>query len=321
MKKVLFTMILVLSLLSAYSKSISNEQITIIKSLMNKTGHTQKDFVDLLNNYNAYTMIDLSYSDANEIIEFLNSKINDVNPQDSKTINDNNDRNTDINDDDNILDTSIKEEVITINNFNNEITQIEINKINPYDVFSIGINQINILQSATFYQKYHQNYDMLYGFDFFRFSINSSYEETIDYNNSLDETNASDGKLSIALLMPRLGFRKNFKKSNLIHSYNQIESYMILPLLKTSGDAKLDSKSEKEIKENLNLLGIKISHSIEYNINKHLSLVADVGVNWIFWDNIQKNEYEGSNYIERSENEINTNLSLTYTKLSIHFKL
>ena len=91
-------------------------------------------------------------------------------------------------------------------------------------------------------------------------------------------------------------------------------------MLKTSGDLKLDGDAEEEIEDALNLMGFKVSHSVEYNITEQLSLVADVGLNWIIWDNSTENQYEGYNYTEMTQTELNIHLGMTYSKLSLHFK-
>jgi len=51
-----------------------------------------------------------------------------------------------------------------------------------------------------------------------------------------------------------------------------------------------------------------------------LSLVADVGLNWIFWDFSTENQYEGYNYTEKTQTELNIHLGMSYSKLSLHFK-
>ena len=195
-----------------------------------------------------------------------------------------------------------------------------------YDTFGVGINtETNPLHSATFYKNnFIKNGDVYYGADFLHFGIGATIDQTRDYETGSgyeDEITSEDGKLSISLLMPRLGYRKPFKKIGSVQSYNQIEGYLIIPMLKTSGELKLDSETEDEVKDALNLFGLKFSHSIEYNFSDQLALVADVGVNWIFWESSQKSTSEGWNYTTKSESQLNANLSITYTKLSLHFKL
>ena len=187
-----------------------------------------------------------------------------------------------------------------------------------YNTLGIGVNVANPLQSATFYHN-----KIYYGVDFLHIGISATSILETDYvsGSGYDETDTNDGQASINLLMPRLGFRIPSKNIGQIQRYNQIEGYLILPMLKTSGDMKLDSDAEDQIKDALDLMGFKVSHSVQYNFTSQLSLVADVGLNWIFWDSSQESENEYSSYTKKSENELSANLSMTYTKLSLHFKL
>ena len=187
-----------------------------------------------------------------------------------------------------------------------------------YNTLGIGVNVANPLQSATFYHN-----KIYYGVDFLHIGISATSILETDYESGsgYDETDTNDGQASINLLMPRLGLRIPSKNIGQIQRYNQIEGYLILPMLKTSGDMKLDSDAEDQIKDALDLMGFKVSHSVQYNFTSQLSLVADVGLNWIFWDSSQESENEYSSYTEKSKNELSANLSMTYTKLSLHFKL
>jgi len=187
-----------------------------------------------------------------------------------------------------------------------------------YDTFGIGVNTPVTLQSATFYKN-----KIYYGADFLRMSMNITGEVETDYaagSGYNDVTDIADGKISINMLMPRLGYRKPHKKMGSIQTYNQIEGYIIIPMLKSSGDFKLEGNAHEEITDALSLMGFKASHSVEYNFTEQLSLVADVGLNWIFWDNSTDNQYEGSNYTETTQAELNIHLGMTYSKLSLHFK-
>ena len=187
-----------------------------------------------------------------------------------------------------------------------------------YDTFGIGVNTPVTLQSATFYKN-----KIYYGADFLRMSMDVTAEVETDYSPGsgyYDVTDTDDGEISINMLMPRLGYRKPYKKMGSIQTYNQIEGYIIIPMLKSSGDLKLEGDTHEEIVDALSLLGFKASHSVEYNFTEQLSLVADVGLNWIFWDNSTDNQYEGYNYTETTQTELNMHLGMTYSKLSLHFK-
>ena len=185
-----------------------------------------------------------------------------------------------------------------------------------YNTLGIGVNVANPLQSATFYHN-----KIYYGVDFLHIGISATSILETDYESGYDEIDTNDGQASINLLMPRLGFRIPSKNIGQIQRYNQIEGYLIVPMLKTSGNMRLDSDEEEQVKDALDLMGFKVSHSVQYNFTSQLSLVAEVGLNWIFWDSSQESENQYSNYTEKSENELSANLSMTYTKLSLHFKL
>ena len=118
-----------------------------------------------------------------------------------------------------------------------------------YDTFGFGVNTPVTLQSATFYRN-----KIYYGADFLRMSMNVTAEVETDYEAGSgynDETDTGDGKISIDMLMPRLGYRKPYKKMGSIQTYNQIEGYIIIPMLKSSGDLKLEGDAHEEITDAL----------------------------------------------------------------------
>lgn len=184
-----------------------------------------------------------------------------------------------------------------------------------YDAFGIGINGPNLLQSATFYKK-----NLYYGTDFLRYSTKFAADIKTDYDTGSDDYEASDGELSVNLLMPRLGYRMPFKSTGSIKSYNQFEGYLIIPMLKSSGDLKLTGDLHEEIVDALSLMGFKISHCVEYSFTEQLALAGEVGLNWIFWDYKSEYEYEDFYYTETTKSELNIQLGMTYTKLSLLFK-
>ena len=81
---------------------------------------------------------------------------------------------------------------------------------------------------------------------------------------------------------------------------------------------------EEKIKDALDLMGLKASHVVEYMFTDQFSLTANVGINWIIHTYNQKEENidNGNNsYAENSETKLRTMLGMTYTKLSLNFKL
>tara|TARA_B100001123_G_C15087035_1_gene938059 strand:+ start:211 stop:801 length:591 start_codon:yes stop_codon:yes gene_type:complete len=174
-----------------------------------------------------------------------------------------------------------------------------------YDAVSIGMQSAdqNLLHSATFYKG-----DLFSGLDAARMKID-----------------VDDDGLSVNLLMPRFGYRMPFKESGKLTSYNQVETYLLLPFISTSGSVVIDSDSEKDLRDALSLMGLKASHSIQYNFNKQLALVADVGFNMIIWDIDTDIEEEvccdiwGDTMYQTTTSELSLNLGYTYSKLSLLF--
>ena len=106
---------------------------------------------------------------------------------------------------------------------------------------------------------------------------------------------------------------------------NRKNGYATKTMKSEHGEFELDEDFEDDLKDALDLMGLKISHSVEYNFNDQLSLVADFGLNWLFWNFSSSSEDYSedyyTDYVEKSQNELNANLGISYTKLSLHFKL
>ena len=104
-----------------------------------------------------------------------------------------------------------------------------------------------------------------------------------------------------------------------------METYLLLPFISTSGEVVIDSETEENLKDALGFMGFKASHSIQYNFNKQLALVADVGFNMIIWDIESDNEeylgedYWGNDVYTTTTSELSLNLGHTYSKLSLLF--
>ena len=107
-----------------------------------------------------------------------------------------------------------------------------------------------------------------------------------------------------------------FKEKGKLISYNQIEGYLLLPLMSTSGDFVVD---EDDLRDAMTLFGLKASHSVHYYFTDQLALMGDVGFNIIFWDNSDTDIDEGYDYIRTTTEEVSMNLGMTYSKLSLLF--
>jgi len=193
-----------------------------------------------------------------------------------------------------------------------------------YDSFSIRVSGSNTNHSATFY-----NNKLLYGLDFARFSMNyETSEEDYDSDGYLTR-NSSDGGISINIFMPRIGFKMPAKSMGKVNTYNQIEGYLVIPMVKGKDDLEdVVDEVDEEIEDALSLFGIKISHAVEYEFSEQLSLTASVGLNLIFWDfsikSTNQSSYyaDGGNYYNNSSKQkLSVNLGYTYTMLALHYQL
>jgi len=189
-----------------------------------------------------------------------------------------------------------------------------------WDTFSLGYG-INKFQSATFYNK-----NILYGLDFLHFSLSNETTD-VTYQQGYYNTDSDEGEMSINVFMPRLGYRIPMKNSGKVKTFNQIEGYLVLPIITLKGNFESESSAnlEKDLEDALDLMGFKLSHIVEYMFTDQFSLSADVGLNWMFHSFSQKttSEVSSGNSIntQTSELELKTMLGMTYTKFTLHFKL
>ena len=182
-----------------------------------------------------------------------------------------------------------------------ERKKITFPNIFSWDTFKIGYGN-NRLQSATF-----QKNNIIYGMDFLHLSLstNTNYTDTF--------TDDFEGKMTLNVFMPRLGYIKKAISSNKVNTYYQIESYLIFPQILTSGDIDLDAETNDEIEDAIDLLGFKVSQVVEYMFTDQFSLSADVGINWIV-NNVNTKSSDANT-------EMKAMLGMTYSKISLKFTL
>ena len=170
-----------------------------------------------------------------------------------------------------------------------------------WETFNIGYGN-NRLQTATF-----QKNNIIYGMDFLHLSLSTNTNYTDTYTDDFE------GKMTLNVFMPRLGYIKKAISSNKVNTYNQIESYLILPQISTSEDIDWDAETNDEIEDAIDLLGFKVSHVVEYMFTDQFSLSADVGINWIV-NNVNTKSSDANT-------EMKAMLGMTYSKISLKFTL
>jgi len=172
-----------------------------------------------------------------------------------------------------------------------------------FDGMSIGLNSMIDFQSATFH-----NDQLIYGLDFMHANVYSEFEIE---NSGQYNTNTEESSVSINIFMPRIGYKLPGPSSGKIDIYNQIEAYLVFPMVSIDTDNEFNSDNEEMLEDILDVMGFKISKIIQYNFNEQLSLMAHVGFNLTI-GNIDNDLWEET---------FSGRLGMTYTKLSLKFNL
>jgi len=181
-----------------------------------------------------------------------------------------------------------------------------------FDGVSIGYDGSQF-QSATFY-----NNQLIYGLDFLHANVTTEvvdeYCQNYDYygNCSYYSTESDEYSASINIFMPRIGYKMSGSSSGKIDTYNQIEAYLVFPMISIDvGEGGETDDIEEAIEDIVDVMGFRISKNIQYNFNEQLSLIAHVGFNLTIGD-IDNDLVEGA---------IGGQLGMTYTQLSLKFNL
>ena len=175
-----------------------------------------------------------------------------------------------------------------------------------FDGMSIGYDGSRF-QSATFH-----NDQLIYGLDFLHANV-SAEEKTEVYNNYGQYiTETEEYSVSVNIFMPRIGYKMPGPSSGKIDTYNQIEAYLVFPMISIDvGEGGEADDIEEVIEDIVDVMGFRISKNIQYNFNEQLALIAHVGFNLTIGD-IDNDLVEGA---------IGGRLGMTYTQLSLKFNL
>ncbi|MBT7377725.1 MAG: hypothetical protein HN820_06180 [Candidatus Marinimicrobia bacterium] len=181
-----------------------------------------------------------------------------------------------------------------------------------FDGMSIGYDGSKF-QSATFH-----NNQLIYGIDFLHANVSSEIEneycQNYDYYGNCYNyyTETEDISLSINIFIPRIGYKMPGRSSGKISTYNQIEAYLVFPLVSIDvGEGGETDEMVEVIEDIVDVMGFRISKNISYNFNEQLSIIAHVGFNLTIGD-IDNDIVDGA---------IGGRLGMTYTQLSLKFNL
>ena len=181
-----------------------------------------------------------------------------------------------------------------------------------FDGMSIGYDG-GRFQSATFH-----NNQLIYGLDFLHASVSTELENEVcqSYYNSGNcysyYTETEDISTTINIFMPRIGYKMPGPSPGKINTYNQIEAYLVFPMVSIdAGDGGDTDEAEEVIEDIIDVMGFKFSKIIQYNFNEQLALMAHVGFNLTI-GNIDN---------DMVEEAIDARLGMTYTQISLKFNL
>ena len=180
-----------------------------------------------------------------------------------------------------------------------------------FDGVSIGYDGSKF-QSATFH-----NNQLIYGLDFLHANVTTEfvdeYCQNEDYYGNCNYYYTETEKISVSInvFMPRIGYKMPGRSRGKINTYNQIEAYLVFPLVSIDvGEGDTD-EIEEVIEDIVDVMGFKFSKIIQYNFNDQLSLMAHVGFN-LTLGNIDEDTMGA---------DISGRFGMTYTQLSLKFNL
>ena len=181
-----------------------------------------------------------------------------------------------------------------------------------FDGVSIGYDGSKF-QSATFH-----NNQLIYGLDFLHANVTTEFVDEYcqnedNYGNcNYYYTETEEYSVSVNVFMPRIGYKMPGRSSGKISTYNQIEAYLVFPMVSIDVGAGSEENDMEEIIEDIvDVMGFRISKNIQYNFNEQLSLIAHVGFNLTI-GNIDEDTLGAA---------VGGRFGMTYTQLSLKFSL
>ena len=133
-----------------------------------------------------------------------------------------------------------------------------------FDGMSIGYDGSRF-QSATFH-----NDQLTYGLDFLHANVSTELENEIcQYYNNYGSctqyyTETEDISTTISIFMPRIGYKMPGPSSGKINTYNQIEAYLVFPLVSIDAGKDADTDDvEEAIEDIVDVYGLKFSKIIQ----------------------------------------------------------
>ncbi|MBL7023332.1 MAG: hypothetical protein ISR90_04670 [Candidatus Marinimicrobia bacterium] len=101
------------------------------------------------------------------------------------------------------------------------------------------------------------------------------------YFGFLNKQDGSDNDydFSVKLLLPSVGVRMLDNKVGSLNSYYLGELFLIIPFVSGS---ELSSSEEEDIKDGLDLFGLKVGYGVENYFSESFSIGGEISLNWIY---------------------------------------
>jgi len=129
---------------------------------------------------------------------------------------------------------------------------------------------------------------------------------------------SDDYDYSIKFLLPRLGTRIMGSRIGDLNYYYLSELFLVIPFVSGSD---ISSSDEKEIKDELNLLGVTLGWGVEHYFSDSFSIGGEFSFNWIY-HSVERESYEydyNTNTDTSSKYDMITTLSATMTQLTFNY--
>ncbi len=129
---------------------------------------------------------------------------------------------------------------------------------------------------------------------------------------------SDDYDYSIKFLLPRLGTRIMGSRIGDLNYYYLSELFLVIPFVSGSD---ISSSDEKEIKDELNLLGVTLGWGVEHYFSDSFSIGGEFSFNWIYHSVERESyDYDYNTYTETSSKyDMITTLSATMTQLTFNY--
>lgn len=133
-----------------------------------------------------------------------------------------------------------------------------------------------------------------------------------EWDDAYDE---SSDKSSLALLMPRVGFRRYQDPVGSLEHYVFGELFYVIPMVSGEHDGeKMTSDEKKDARDGLDVLGVSLGYGTEYHLSEQFSIGGEVYLTGAHWSD----EDEGGDWSRKAR--VLLGATLARATLNYYFK-